>query len=221
MIARSKGVHDDRPMSLMLTALSFLLGIVALMGLSSAVQLVGWVILVDDFVWDSAQGRRVMIVLPVSLLMGGAALWGLMRLKPWRGKGEPLSPTTRKTNALILLSGVVSVPGGLALFYDAFSRDNPWAFYSNSAISAGIAVFAIASWLLSMAISWSYYFGADEHARRANDFGLVAGGGLFLTVTPAWWVAARAGLLPQLDAMVLWCVAAGVGTIGWFWYRYR
>jgi hypothetical protein len=221
MMARSKDLHDDRPMSLKVTALSFLLGIVALMGLSSAVQLVGWVIFVDDFVWDSAEGWRVMIVLPVSLLIGGAALWGLMRLKPWRGKGAPISPTTRKTNTLMLLSGLACVPGGLALFYDAFSRDNPWGFYSNSAISFGIAIFAIASWLLGMAIAWWCYYGADEHERRANDFAFLAGGGMFMTVTHAWWVAARADLLPQPDAMVLGFVTMGVITIGWFWYRYR
>jgi hypothetical protein len=221
MMARSKDLHDDRPMSLKVTALSFLLGIVALMGLSSAVQLVGWVIFVDDFVWGSAEGRRVMIVLPVSLLIGGAALWGLMRLKPSRGKGEPISPTTRKTNTLMLLSASVCVPGGLALFYDAFSRDNPWGFYSNSAISPGIASFAITSWLLSMAIAWWWYYSADEHERKAYDVGSLFGHGLFITVTPAWWVAARAGLLPQPDAMVLWCVTMAVITIGWFWHRYR
>lgn len=221
MMARSEDLHEDRPMSRTVAALSFLLGIVALMGLSSVVQLVAWVIFVDDFVWGSAEGRRVMIVLPVSLLIGGAAVWGLTRLKPWRGKGAPISPTTRKTNTLMLLSGLVAVPGGLALFWGAFSRDNPFGFFSNSAISPGIAIFAIASWLLGLAIGWWCYYGADEHERRAHDSGLLAGGGMFMTVTPAWWVAARAGLLPQPNAMVLWCITAGVMTIGWFWYRYR
>ena len=221
MMAGSKDLHDDRPMSLKVTALSFLLGIVALMGLSSAVQLVGWVIFVDDFVWGSAEGRRVMIVFPVSLLIGGAALWVLMRLKPWRGKGAPISPTTRKTNTLFLLSGLVGVPGGLALFFGAFSRDNPFGLFSNSAISPGIAIFAITSWLLSIAIAWWWYYSADEHERRANDFGFLVGGGLFLAVTPTWWVAARAGLLPQPDAMILWVVTVSVMTLGWFWHRYR
>jgi hypothetical protein len=221
MMARSEDLHEDGPMSWKVAALSFLLGIVALMGLSSAAQLVGWVIFVDDFVWGSAEGRRVMIVLPVSLLIGGAALWGLMRLKPWRGKGAPISPTTRKANNLFTLSGLVGVPGSLALVFGAFSRDNPFGLFSNSPISPGIAIFASASWLLSMAIAWWWYYSADEHERRANDVGFLAGGSLFMAVTPAWWVAARAGLLPQPDAMILWCVTVGVTTIGWFWHRYR
>jgi hypothetical protein len=221
MMARSEDLHEDRPMTRKVAVLSVLLGIVALMGLSSAVQLVGWVIFVDDFVWGSAQGRRVMVVLPVSLLIGGVALWGLMRLKPWRGKGTPISPTTRKTNTLAQLSGLVAVLGGVAVIFGAFSRDDPLGFFSNSAISPGIAIFAITSWLLSMAIGCWWYFSADEHERKASDVGSLVALGLFMTVTPAWWVAARAGLLPQPDAMVLWCVAMGVTTIGWFWHRYR
>ena len=218
MMAKSEDLPEDRPISSKVAALSFLLGIVAIMGLMSAAQLVGWVIFVDDFVWDSAQGRRVMIVLPVSLLIGGAALWGLMRLKPWAG---PISPTTRKTNILFYVSGLVSVPGALALFYGAFSRENPRAFFSNSPISVGIAVVAITSWLLSLAIAWWWYYSADEHERKAYDFGSLFGHGLFITVTPAWWVAARAGLLPAPDAMALWCVTMAVITVGWFWHRYR
>ena len=221
MMAKSEDLHEERPTSTKVAALSLLLGIVALMGLFSAVQLVGWVIFVDDFVWGSAQGRRVMIVFPVSLLIGGAALWGLMRLKPWRGEGAPISATTRKTYTLFVLSGLVGVPGALALAFGAFSRDNPFGVFSNSALSPRIAIIVIASWLLSMAIAWWWYSSADEHERKAYDFGSLFGHGLFITVTPAWWVAARAGLLPQPDAMVLWCVTMVVITIGWFWHRHR
>ena len=218
MTGKSEDLHEDRPMSNKVAAISFLLGIVALMSLVSAAQLVGWVIFVDDFVWGSAEGRRVIIVLPASLLIGAAAAWGLIRLKPW---GEPISPTTRKTNILFYLAGLVAMPGALALFLGAFSRENPYGFFSDSAISPGIALVAITSWLLALAISWWWYYSADEHERKAYDFGSLFGHGLFITVTPAWWVAARAGLLPQPDAMVLWFVTMGVITIGWFWHRYR
>jgi hypothetical protein len=218
MTAKSEELHEDRPMSNKLAALAFVLGIVALMGLFSAAELVLWVIFKNDFVWDSAQGRRVMIVLPLSLLIGAAALWGLVRLKPWAG---PISPTTRKTNILFYVSGLVAVPGALALHFGTLSPENRYELFSNSPISPGIAVFAITSWLLALALSWWWYYSADEHERKAYDFGSLFGHGLFITATPAWWVAARAGLLPRPDAMVLWCVTMTVITIGWFWYRYR
>lgn len=211
-------LREDRPTTSRIAALSFVIGIVALMAIFSAIELVAYVIFVDGFVWDSAEGRRVMIALPVSLLIGAAALFGLMRLKPW---GEPISPKTRKTNLLFFLSGVVAVPGALALHFGAISRENPYRIFSNDTIPPGIAIFAITSWLLALAISWWWYYSADEHERKAYDFGSLFGHGLFITVTPAWWIAARAGLLPEPDAMVLWCVTMGVITLGWFWHRYR
>lgn len=221
MMVSTENPHEDRPVTGKAAALSITLGILALTGLSWAAQLIGWAIFVDDFVWDSEQGRRVMILLPMSLLIGSAALFGLMRLKPWRGWGAPMSPATRRTNALFLLSGLVAIPGVLALFFGAFSRDDPWAFFSNSAISPRIAIFAIGCLLLSMAIAWWWYYSADEHERRANDVGFLAGGGLFIATTPVWWLAARGGLLPEPDAMILWCAFVWIMGAGWLWHRYR
>ena len=109
----------------------------------------------------------------------------------------------------------------LSTHFGTASRENRYEFFSNSPIDPGIALFAIASWLLALAISWWWYYSADEHERKSYDFGSLFGHGLFITVTPAWWVAARAGLLPQPDAMVLWGVMMTVITIGWFWHRYR
>jgi hypothetical protein len=45
--------------------------------------------------------------------------------------------------------------------------------------------------------------------------------GGFFAVTPAWWVAARASLLAQPNAMLLWAVTIAVTTLGWFWHRFR
>jgi hypothetical protein len=221
MMTRSEVLPEERPVSFRIAVLSAVLGIIALMGVSSVIHALGWVILVDDFVWSSAEGRRITVVLPLSLLIGGAALWGLMRLKPWGAKSTSVSPTTRKTNNLFYLANLIAAPGMFALVYSTFSRDNPWAFLSNSAISPAVAIFVITSFLLSLAIGWRWYYTADEHERRANDFGFLAGGGVFMAVTPAWWIAARAGLLPQPDAMVLWLITMVVMTIGWFWHRYR
>ncbi len=84
-------------------------------------------------------------------------------------------------------------------------RTHPFAFFSNSPVPVWIAIFAIGSWLLGQAINkWWWYFSADEHERKADDLGNLAGWALFMVVTPAWWVAARAGLLPQPNAMLLW-----------------
>lgn len=107
--------------------------------------------------------------------------------------------------------------------FGVFSNDSgdPFGIFSNRPLSLGFALFAITSWLLAMAIGLRRYLSADEHERQANDFGKLVAFRLFYTVTPAWWVAARAGLLPQPNAMVLWLVTLLVAAIGVFWRRYR
>jgi hypothetical protein len=157
--------------------------------------------------------------------MGAGAIWGLLRLKPWKARKvsvEPVSPRTRRTNKLLGLAVLVTVPGTLALAFGTMNIDHPLALFSNSPVPLWIAIFAIASWLLGQAINkWWWYFSADEHERKADDFGNLVAWALFVTVTPAWWVAARAGLLPPPNAMLLWLVAVWVAAIGWYWRRHR
>jgi hypothetical protein len=205
----------DRPPRLRTAALAMLLGVLALFGLAAVA---GWVrdVLSDPRVggWSSIR------VVALPLLIGIGAIAGLVWLKPW-SRGGPVSPATRKANGLFALSGLVGLPGILALFFGTMRRDDPFAPFSNGAIAPVIAVAAILGWLLSMLLAWWWYFSADEHERQANDFAFLVGGVLFLTATPVWWVAARAGLLPPPNAMVLWLAASAVWAIGWFWRRYR
>jgi hypothetical protein len=169
---------------------------------------------------------QVKFMVAVDLLMGLGAICGLLWLKPWKawkGSGEPVSPRTRRTNKLFWLSTVVVALSGVALILGTRlpdSKDMTFGMFANSPVSPGIAILVVAGWLLGMAINrWWWYFSADEHERRADDFGNLLGWVLFLTVTPAWWVAARAGLLPQPNAMLLWLVAGWVSAIGYFWRR--
>jgi hypothetical protein len=218
-MARNEDRLEDRPPSLKAAALPMLLGLAALAGfLGAGAMLV--VLFAHDRLWIPWNVRTT-VVFAVYLLLGIGGAWGLKRLKPWAGSGEPISPATRRTNTLFVVSGLLGVPGSLLLLYGTTSEEHPLGLFSNSPISIGIAVAVIAGWLLSTAIAWWWYFSADEHERKAYDFGSLVACGLFFTVTPAWWIAARAGLLPQPDAMILWVVIGVVTSIGWFWHRYR
>lgn len=214
MMAKTEPRDEDRPISFRARMLTFLLAVVALSAFSAAAGAAGGLIF-DPTGW----GRGTLIGVAVLVLIGGSAIWGLMRLRPLTGADDPVSPQTRRTNNLFALSGVVTVPGVLALYIATFSEDEPFAMFSNGPVATGVALFAIAGWLLGMAIGWWWYACADEHERQAYDFGSLVGAGLFTTVTPAWWVAARAGLMPQPDAMLLWSITMIAVSIAWFWRR--
>jgi hypothetical protein len=211
MTATNEHRHEEEP-SLRTAGLSVAMGLLALVGFTSSVTVVMAAI---GGQWNGA----IAMMLVLSLVIGAIGAWGLMRLKPWRHAGGPLSPATRRTNRLFTWSGIVSVPAAVLLIYG--SRHTPFGFFSNSPIAEGIAVAAIAFWLVALALSWWWYASTDEHDRQAYDFGNLVGSGVFITITPVWWVAARGGLLPPPNAMVLWLVTIIVLQLGWFWRRYR
>lgn len=212
------GSFGVKPTRLKAALLSALLGIVALIGFAQVAGVVE-VLLVTKTFWGPWHWQ-IPCLLAMDLFLGIGALWGLSRLKRWKGsKGpaEPLSPATRRTNRLFGLSALVGVCSFMALILGAHGKDP----FSNSPLPSGVAIFAITTLLLSIAISWWWYLSSDEHERRANDFGFLVAGGLFMAVTPTWWIAARAGVLPQPNAMILWMLFGATMSIGWFWHRYR
>jgi hypothetical protein len=240
MMARNEDLTEDRPPSLKTAALPVLLGFVALIGISAAAGMVGSMLATHTF-WGP-WGWPPTVIFAACLLISAGAIWGLLRLKPWERWGEPVSPATRRTRRtrrLYWLTELVVTLAALAVIYGTqlvqgknvpkdlpfgvFSHgmDDPFGMFSNRPVSPGIAIFAITSWVLAMAIGLWRYLSADEFERKANDFGKLVAFRVFYTVTPAWWVAARADLLPQPNAMVLWLVTLWVVLITSFWRRYR
>jgi hypothetical protein len=214
MTATNEQRREEEPASLRTVALCVVMGLLALVGIAGTVT-TGVILVINR----QPLNLTTVILLAMNLVVGAIGVWGLAKLKPWQRSGEPLSPATRRTNRLFTWSGVLSVPAAVLLIYG--SRGHPSGVFSNSPVAPGIAIAAIAFWLVAMALAWWWYASTDEHDRQAYDFGNLVGGGVFITVTPAWWVAARAGLLPQPDAMVLWFVTIIVLQFGWFWRRYR
>jgi hypothetical protein len=220
MTAEREDRDEDRPAGLTTIVVSVLLGLVALAGLTAAVSGSVMVLFVaHNFVWGSPGGWRFVGILAVNLLIVAAALWGLALLKPWKGRGGPVSPATRRTNKLYWIKETLGGVAILALFLGGLDAHRPFAVFSNGPLPLWIAVVAIPSWLVARLIREAWRNSADEHERRASDFGRNAATGVFLAVTPAWWVAARAGLAPQPDAMILWILTMVVSTIGWSWRR--
>lgn len=207
-----------RPTRLKTAVLPAWLGIAALIGFAQTAGVVA-VLILTKTVWGPWHWQ-IPCLLAMDLGLGVGAIWGLVSFRRWKGSkvpDEPVSPGTRRTNKLFALSGLIGAVGTVALILGTHGMDT----FSNSPVSFGVAVFASATWLLSSAVSWWWYLSSDEHERRANDLGFLIGGGLFMAVTPAWWVAARAGLLPQPNAMILWCGFLAAMTIGYFWRRNR
>jgi hypothetical protein len=169
--------------------------------------------------WRTALGYTLSVIITAS------AVWGLVKLQPWRllePSGEPVSPSTRRTQRLFFISAFISALAALVLVFGIGTPDGSSPLWSNSRnVAPTVAIIAIAVWLVAIALAWWWYFSADEHERKANDVAFLVGGGLFMAATPVWWIASRAGLAPPPDAMTIWYASMMAMFIGWVWYRNR
>jgi hypothetical protein len=206
-----------------IAALSLLLGLQALTGLGLAA--LRWILPatmnlpVLPWTWQS------IVQVGSQLLIGVGAVWGLVKLQPWRlppRSREPVSPSARRAQQLFGLSGIVGVLAVMVLLFGIAGYDGiDLGGLRSRHVAPAIAIIVIAIWLLAMALAWWWYANADEHERKANDIGFLIGGGLFMALTPAWWIASRAALAPPPDAVIIWITSMLVMGLGWGWYRTR
>jgi hypothetical protein len=222
VVGATWGVSRLKPSRITTAAVSFLLGVVALAGFGTTIAVAKVMVvaktLSPPWTWRT---WLTLFTFVSNLLIGVCAIWGFVLLEPWKAwkpSHEPVSRATRRANKLFGLKELLALAAVLAVLYGAH---DPRKLFSNSPLSPGIAIIAIASWLLARLIREYWHYNTDEHEERAIDFGRRVGAGLFLAVTPAWWVAARASLLPQPNAMILWLVTMLVTSFGWSWHRSR
>jgi len=216
------GMSRIKPSPARAALLLFMLGFIALQPMGAVAAILGN-LNANEF-RGLGHWKTQGLILANALIFAGA-IAGMVRAKPWRGMkppDEPVSPSTRRTNLLFGISGLISVVAAVVVFVGARSNAGTNPLWSNTRnLSPVIAFAAIAIWLIALALAWWWYYSADEHERKANDVGFLVGGGLFMAVTPAWWIASRAGLLPPPDAMIIWYVSMVAMGIGWAWYRNR
>jgi len=217
MMAMSEDRHGEAPPAgLKKVALAALFGLILLfsMGVVAGASFA----LVDG----TSKGPIAVIMIAVGLAAGLLSIWGLLRLKPWAGNGEPMSPKTRKANNLLLASGALGGVLGAVLAISTVSLDEPFALFSNSPMSPGVVVLAIAVWLLVVPLlSWQWHRSIDEHETDAYQVGGLIGLYLYAFLVPAWWFAWRGGLVPAPDTMVVYLIVMSIWGLGWFWRRYR
>jgi hypothetical protein len=170
---------------------------------------------------DADPAKSIAIIAGALLLAIGSAWW-LVRLKPWGNRKEPVSPRTRKANNLLLLSGGLGGLIGAALSLGTLRLDDPFALFSNGPMPPAVVIPIIAVWLLIVpVISVQWHRNVDEHEAEAYKFGGIAALYLYAFVTPAWWLAWRAGLVPAPETMIIYLAVIAVMGIGWFWRRNR
>ncbi|WP_448140466.1 hypothetical protein [Sphingopyxis fribergensis] len=95
-------------------------------------------------------------------------------------------------------------------------------FFSNAALTPGIAITLALLWSIGIAIAVSVYQRTiDDHEKHAYLWAGLAGYYAFVIPAPAWWVLSRADLLPPVNAMALFALTLVVNAVVYLWLKFR
>ncbi|KPF65150.1 hypothetical protein [Porphyrobacter sp. AAP60] len=156
-------------------------------------------------------------ILGVMALVTLVIAYGLWRLWP-RGSDEPEAPRVKSARMMLAAVLGLSIPLGIIL---GMSDGAGSSLFSNAPIRPALAAIAIALWLIAgPLLSWLWLKRVDEHEAGAYREGAVTAVHAYMFVTPAWWIATRAGWLPAQNPMLVLLAVSIVWSIVWFNRRY-
>jgi hypothetical protein len=156
-------------------------------------------------------------ILWVMLMVVGSIAYGMWRLWP-EASNEPVAPRIRNARRILIASLALGAPLGFML---GVADEGTAEFFSEAPVRPSIAAAVIAVWLIvAPLLSWLWWRQIDEHEAGAyRDGGLIAVHA-YLFVTPAWWMATRAGWLPPQEPMLVLLGVCLVWSLVWFVRRY-
>lgn len=156
-------------------------------------------------------------IIAAMLLAGLVVGYAMWRFWPC-GSNEPVAPRVKSARMILITACVLGVPLGIML---GASDNNATGLFSNAPVSTTIAVIAIAIWLIPVPLlTWMWWQRVDEHEAGAYRDSASIAVHAYIFMAPAWWMASRAGWLPDQDPMIVLLIVSLVWSIVWFVRKY-
>ena len=172
--------------------------------------------LLEDEVW---RWKPVAVSLG-SFLAFAACSWWVWKLKPLGRRDEPMSKRTKAARRYVIASLVFGVVIGIVISLSALPEGDVGGMVSGP-LPRTPAIFAAIAYVLFLpVVGWLHLRSIDEHEAKANYEGALAGMYAYSTITPAWWMCERAGVLPPIDAMAVFTLVMIVWGLVWLWRRH-
>lgn len=156
-------------------------------------------------------------VLGAMLLVGALVAYGMWRLWP-SSSDEPVAPRVKSARTIFRASMALSIPIGIIL---GMSSEGSSDVLSNDPVGPGLALLVIGLWAVAgPVLTWLWWKRVDEHEADAYREGAMLAAHAYIYVTPAWWMATRAGWLPPQEPMVVLLAVSLLWMLVWFVRRY-
>ncbi|MDN3645469.1 hypothetical protein QWY75_04500 [Pontixanthobacter aestiaquae] len=153
-------------------------------------------------------------------LIAATVLAGSFAWSKWRkAAAEPEAKSARKSRNIYIAATLLG--GVLGAFIMIAGGPELDTMFSNNPISASVAVISIAGWAIGTPlITLIWWQVTDEHEIAAYSNGALLAFHLYVFLVPSWWMAARAGWVPQQDPMIIWAITMVVWSIAWLYKKY-
>lgn len=153
-----------------------------------------------------------------AMLMAAVALgYGIWRFWP-RGRDEPEAPRVKSARIILVAVCIVSAVIGIIL---AVEDEGASSLFSNAPINPAMGMLVLVLWLVSVPVlTWLWWRKVDEHEAGAHRDGAAIAAHAYMFIAPAWWIASRAGWLPNQEPMIVLLIVSAVWCVVWFIKRY-
>lgn len=131
------------------------------------------------------------------------------------------SPRKRRYMISLIIAVFIGVAASIILRIGS-AENSSLQIYGDGPFSPAAAWALSALWLVGMAVSiFIYQRNVDDHEEKAYLWGGLAGFYAVVFPTPAWWLLARADIVPPVDAMAIFALALAVNAVVYFWLKFR
>ncbi|UVO53967.1 hypothetical protein [Sphingomonas sp. SUN039] len=168
---------------------------------------------------DPDMSLRALAILAAVALASAAAAFQIFR--DGRRLFTGVSGLPRRERASLRWLGIALGAGLVGGVATVVSDDAGWLTDTRGTLSPALAI-ACAVLLATLApwLTWRWWREIDEHEQAAYTEGANVAGHFTLLGGIAWWVLARARLVPEPDVMALVVAMSFVWTGVWFYRRY-
>ncbi|WP_209347571.1 hypothetical protein [Pontixanthobacter sp. CEM42] len=151
----------------------------------------------------------------IAMVLAGSFAWSKWR----KVAAEPEATSARKSRNIYI--GATILGGFLGAFIMVAGGPDLDTMFSNDPISGAVAVISIMIWAIGAPlITIIWWRVTDEHEIAAYSKGGLLAFHLYVFLVPSWWMAARAGWIPQQDPMIIWAVTMVLWSVAWLYKKY-
>jgi Na+/melibiose symporter-like transporter len=128
----------------------------------------------------------------------------------------------QRTRRIYMTTAGLFAVGAVAGFMIGFFEDEERGLVAANSIPAEVAIIATVIFVIAVTFGTLRLMKAtDELERRINANATVMAGNVLLIGYPAWFFLWKGGLVPEPDAMWLFCAGIVASILTYGWYKLR